>query len=218
MDGELIGTLAFALAAGVTTFFAPCSYALLPGYVGYYVAATGKETAPLEGAIVRGLAAAGGAIGAFSAFSAAAVIVGELLERALPSLEIGVGAALVALGAWVTYTGPGGVHVLLPERRSSVWGFGVFGAMYATASTACVLPVYLGVAFHSFTMPVIETVLVLGTYVGAFAVLMLVVPVTTAVSYNFGLDRFAAHDDTLVRVAGVVLVLAGFGQLYIAVG
>jgi cytochrome c-type biogenesis protein len=37
---------AFAIGAGTATFFSPCVYALLPGYVSYYVASVDEERAP----------------------------------------------------------------------------------------------------------------------------------------------------------------------------
>ncbi len=215
--GELLGTMLFALGIGVATFFSPCAYALLPGYVGYYVAATGEETTPpLSGTLARGLAAAVGAMGVLGLLSIAAIAAGETVGRALPLLEYGVGVALIVLGAWVLYGGSGAVHVLLPERRSTVLGFGLFGAMYALAATACVLPVFLGLAFRSLTMPPLETALVLGTYAAGFGTLMVAVTVATAFGYALGAGRIAGYVDRVVRVAGVVLIIAGLGQLYVA--
>lgn len=216
MSGELLGAATFAFAMGVTTFFSPCSYALLPGYVGYYVSATGQETPPLGGAVARGFAAAAGAVGVLLVLSGVALVAGEALERSLPALEYGVGLALVALGGWILYGGPGAVHAVLPKRRSSVWGFAVFGAMYAVAATACVLPLFLGVALQSVTMPAHEAALVLGAYAGGFAVLMLSVTVATAIGHAVGAGRLAGHVDRLVKLGGVVLILAGLGQLYVA--
>lgn len=215
-SGELLGAMLFALGAGVATFFSPCAYALLPGYVGYYVAATGEESPPLSGTLARGFAAAGGAIAVLGALSVAALIAGEAVERALPLLEYGVGIALIALGLWVLYGGSGAVHVLLPERRSTVLGFGIFGAMYALAATACVLPLFLALALRSLTMPPLETVLVLGTYAVGFGILTVAITVAAAFGYALGAGRIAGHVDRVVRVAGGVLVAAGVGQLYVA--
>ncbi|ELY88490.1 cytochrome c-type biogenesis protein [Natrinema altunense JCM 12890] len=216
-SGELLGTVAFALGAGITTFFSPCAYALLPGYVGYYVAATGDETAPpLSGTLARGLAAAGGAVGVLGVLSIVAVVAGEAVGQALPLLEYGVGVGLVALGIWVVYGGSGAVHVLLPERRSTVLGFGLFGAMYALAAVACVLPLFLGLAFRSLTMPPLETALVLGTYAVGFGSLTVAITVATAFGYELGAGRIAGSVDRVVRLAGVVLIVAGLGQLYVA--
>ncbi|WP_049925042.1 cytochrome c biogenesis CcdA family protein [Halopiger goleimassiliensis] len=217
VSGELLGTMAFALGVGVATFFSPCAYALLPGYVGYYVAATGEETRPpLSGTLARGIAAAVGAMAVLGVLSIAAIVAGETVERALPLFEYGVGVALIGFGLWVLYGGSGAVHVLLPERRSTVLGFGLFGAMYALAATACVLPVFLGLAFRSLTMPPFEAALVLGTYAAGFGALMVAATVATASGYAISAGRIAEHVDRVIRIAGVVLVLAGIGQLYVA--
>ncbi|MFB6302905.1 MAG: cytochrome c biogenesis CcdA family protein [Haloferacaceae archaeon] len=43
---EPVSLLVFAFAAGAFTFFAPCAYPLLPGYVSYYL---GRNTSPGDG-------------------------------------------------------------------------------------------------------------------------------------------------------------------------
>lgn len=212
----LTAEVVFALGAGAGTFFAPCVYALLPGYVGYYVADAGEEAPPLSGALARGLAATGGALATFAVLSLVAVAAGELLQQVVPVLEPLVGLALVAVGAVTLWTGTLSVHVPLPERRSSVLGFGVFGAAYALAATACVLPLFLAVALQSLALSTAGTVIVLGAYAGAFATLLLALTVVTALGYEALSGRVTRHVDTLTRVAGAVLILAGTAQLYIA--
>lgn len=216
MTTEIAGIASLALGAAVATFFAPCAYALLPGYVGYYVAATDAETAPLSGALLRGLAATAGVFVTFGTLSVTAVIAGEALKRALPVVEPLVGIALIVVGLYVLYKGSLSLHVLLPERRASILGFGLFGAAYALAATACVLPLFLAIVLQSLTMPLAETVIVLGTYASTFAVLMFAITVTTAVGREVGASRLAAHSVLLTRIAGAVIVLAGIGQLFIA--
>ena len=65
--------ITFAIGAGTATFFSPCVYALLPGYVSYYVASVDEEGAPLAGATARGLAATAGAVGTFAVAPASGV-------------------------------------------------------------------------------------------------------------------------------------------------
>lgn len=218
MSGTLYGTASFALGAGVVTFFSPCVYALLPGYVGYYVANVDGESAPLAGALSRGFAASLGALGTFAVLSAIALAAGELLERTLPVLEYVVGVALVALGVLVIHKGSLSFTVPLPERQEAVLGFGLFGAMYALAATACVLPLFLSVSVVSVDLSTVGTVLVLGSYAGSFAALMVAATVMTALGQQTLLGRFAGHAGTFATVAGVVLVLAGLLQVAIAAG
>jgi cytochrome c-type biogenesis protein len=218
MSATLNGTTAFAFGAGVATFFSPCVYALLPGYVSYYVASVDSESAPLSGAVSRGIAASVGALGTFAVLSALALVAGEALERALPVLEYFVGGLLVLFGVLVIYKGTLSFTVVLPERQESVVGFALFGAAYALAATACVLPLFLSVSVVSFELSMAGTLLVLGAYAGAFAALMLAATITTAIGKQALVSRFAGHAGTMTRVAGVVLVIAGVVQLAIAAG
>ena len=207
----------FAFGVGVATFFSPCVYALLPGYVGYYVASVDGESAPLSGAVGRGLAASLGAVATFVVLSALAIGATAAFERVLLDvIEPLVGIGLIVLGVLVFWKGILSFTVVLPERRASVLGFGIFGAVYALAATACVLPMFLSVAFLSVGLSAAGTALVFGAYVAGFAVLMLSATVAIAIGQEALLDRFTPHSTALNRLAGVILVLAGFAQLYIA--
>ena len=216
MTGELLAAVAFAIGAGAATFFAPCAYALLPGYVGFYVASVRGETVPLSGALARGGAAAAGVGATFLALSGLALVAGAFVERALPVVEPLIGVALVAFGLALLSGKQQVLHVALPKRRRSVWGFAVFGGLYALAATACVLPLFLGLAVQSLSMSPHESVLTLGAYGGTVAVLMLGTTVATAVGHDLGAERVTGAVDRLVRLGGVLLVLAGFGQIYVA--
>jgi cytochrome c-type biogenesis protein len=217
MTIELYGTAVFALGAGIATFFSPCSYALLPGYVGYYAASVEDETPPLSGVFARGGAAAIGVLGTFLVLSIAAVLASDFIERLLPAVELFVGVSLIGLGVAVLVGYTGSVHVSLPERRSSVLGFGLFGALYALAATACVLPLFLAVALQSLTLSKAGTAIVLGSYAVSFGALMIVATVATAVGHDALVGRVSERINVITRIAGVVLIVAGLGQLYLAV-
>jgi cytochrome c-type biogenesis protein len=218
MSGELYGTAAFALGAGIATFFSPCVYALLPGYVGYYVTAVEGESAPLAGAVTRGTAAAVGAVVTFAGLSVVALAAAAALERLLPLLEVAVGVFLIGLGVLAAWKGVHAPTVPLPARRAGVLGFSAFGAVYALAATACVLPLFLSVTVLSAQLPLAGAAVVLAAYAAGFTVVMLSATVAIAVGRRALLDRFGSHAGTLTRVAGVVLVAAGVVQLSIVAG
>ncbi|MFC7074213.1 cytochrome c biogenesis CcdA family protein [Halovenus rubra] len=206
----------FAFGVGVTAFFSPCVFALLPGYIGYYVASVDSDSPPLSGAFARGGAASLGAVVAFAFLSVIAFAAGELLEQAIPVFEYLVAVLLVGLGILVFRKGALSLTVPLPKRRASVLGFGIFGAMYALASTACVLPLFLSVSVLSFEFAAVGTAIVLGAYAAGFASLMLAATVITAVGRQALLDTAVARTAVMTKVAGIVLVLAGLAQLAIA--
>ncbi len=210
--------LTLAVGAGAATFFSPCAYALLPGYVAYYVAETGgeRDRAPLVGALFRGGAATAGVLSVFVVLFGVAISLGEAIRDYLPTLEVLVGVTLIALGGAIVLGIDLSVHVELPERRSTVAGFFAFGVLYAVAAAGCVAPLFLSVVIDSITLPVYQSAVALGAYAGTFGALMLGVTVVTAVGHGVGTDIVAKHADRLVRAAGVVIVFAGIGQIYVS--
>lgn len=215
----LPGLASVAFGAGVATFFSPCTYALLPGYVGYYLStaeADGNERRPLAGTVVRGLSAVAGVVAVFAAVGVAAVLARPVVEPAIRVLEPVVGVVFVLFGlAVVAERGPTW-HVALPERRASVAGFATFGAVYAVAATGCVAPIFLAIAVRAFTLPPVGALAVFGAYALGFGVLLLGATVAIAVGRDALLNRLAGHSRGINRAAGVVLVLAGIGQLWVA--
>jgi cytochrome c-type biogenesis protein len=216
MTAGFVGGMSVALGAGVLTFFSPCAYALLPGYVGYYAATQEGNDAPLGGALVRGLAAGLGVLTVFAVLATVAVAVGNALEPYLFYLEAGVGVALVVFGASVVSGRGFGWHVELPRRRASVAGFAAFGALYAVAAAGCVAPVFVSVVLQSVTYSSFGTLAVLGTYAATFGVLMVGLTVATAVGHGVGVERVGGYGDRVKRVAGVVILAAGALQIYLS--
>ena len=209
-------TVAFSFAAGIATFFSPCVFALLPGYVGYYVGAVDGKSPPLSGVFLRGLAASLGALGTFVVLSIAALGATTPFEAVLPVVEPLVGVLLVGLGVALLWKNRLAPTVALPERRAGVLGFVGFGSLYALAATACVLPLFLSIAVASVGLSPVGSALVLAAYGGAFAVLMLAATVAVAVGRDALLGTFAGRARLLTRAAAVILVLAGLAQLYLA--
>jgi len=214
---DFFTTLGLAISAGIFTFFSPCAYALLPGYVAYYVAETGGDKAPLTGALARGGAATAGVIAVFAVLFALVVAFGNVVEPYLTPLEILVGLVLIVFGVTLAAGFDLSFHVELPERSSTTTGFFAFGSLYAVAAAGCVAPLFLSVVFRSLVLPTHEASAVLGAYAGTFSILMLGITVVTAVGHGISTDIVAKHVDSLVRVAGVVIALAGLGQIYFAV-
>ncbi|MFC7058455.1 cytochrome c biogenesis protein CcdA [Halovenus salina] len=190
----------------------------MPGYVGYYVANVDAESTPIAGALARGTTASLGALGTFAVLSVAALAAGEVLERFLPVFEYLVGALLVVFGVLVVYKEAFSMTVTLPERQESLLGFGVFGAMYALAATACVLPLFLSVSLVAVDFSVVGTVLVLGAHAASFAALMIATTVMTALGQERLLSQFSGHAGALSKVAGIILVCAGLLQVAIVAG
>lgn len=214
LDSSL--SLSFAMLMGVVTFFSPCAYPLLPGYVGFYVSQTDGADASLSGSVSRGLVAGAGVLGTFGVLFAAAYWVGHSTLSNITVFEPLVGLILVVFGLVVALDRGPSLSVTLPKRRSSVFGFGIFGAGYALAAAGCVAPIFIAVVAQALALPPLSAALFVGTYVGSVVVLMISLTVATGMGLVASAGRLAAHGDTLKRVAGAVMIVAGFGQLYVA--
>jgi cytochrome c-type biogenesis protein len=212
VEPAVVGALAFAASAGVATFFAPCAFPLLPGYVGYYLSENDGDT----GMLAPAGAAAGGALSALAVVALLVLAVGQPVKTALPVLEPIIGVGLIAFGiATLMNRGPE-LRVPLPERPASVTGFGVFGAVYAVAAAGCVVPLLFGVVTQALALPAHSSALVLAVY--ALGVTLPLVGVTLLA--GVGIDSWRSlgtYSRRVQQVAAVVMIVAGGGQIYLAV-
>lgn len=216
IDALLGGTVGFAIAAGVWTFFAPCAYPLLPGYVGFYVSQTDGPVT-LVGALSRGIAAGFGVLAVIGATAAAAVGIGQSRLSGIVLFEPLVGVVFVVAGIAVALDLSPPVTVQLPRRRASLLGFVVFGAGYALAAVACLAPVFLALFVRALSLPPAEGVLAIGAYAVATAGLLTTVTVLIAVGVDTFGERtnwFAAYSKP---VAAALLIAAGIGQLGLSI-
>ena len=213
-DAALATAIAFALFAGLTTFFSPCAFPLLPGYVAFYVSQTDGETS-LGGSISRGLVAGAGVLATFAVLLGLTVWIGHQTLERVTIFEALVGVVLVGFGVLVLVDRTPSISVALPKRRSSVLGFGIFGAGYALAAAGCAAPFFIGVVANAVSLEPAAAALVIGTYAGSVTLLMVSVTVATGMGLLAGAGSLATHMGTIKRIAGVVMVLAGVGQLYL---
>lgn len=217
IDATLVTDVSFALTAGVATFFSPCAYPLLPGYVGFYVNQTDPDRVSIVGAGSRGLAAGIGVLAMFGVLAGLTVEIGNATLSNITVFESLVGALLVGFGLLVVTGHSPTVSLPLPKRRASVFGFGLFGAGYALAGAGCVAPIFLGVIGRTIALPTDAAFLVLSIYAGTVAALMLATTVATGMGLLTSAGRLISHSGRLKQLAGAVMVLAGIGQLYLAI-
>lgn len=202
------------IAAALATFFSPCAYALLPGYVGYTAHRTDSGGAGIG--MVRGLLAGSGILLSLGALTGLFVLVGGRLTDGIQYVEPAVGVVIALFGVMLVMGWAPTIHVALPARPSSSIGFGLFGAGYGVAAVGCSLPVFVGVVGTASTVDPGTGAVLVSLYVGIVVVLMVAVTVAAAVGAGAVLSRFAAHTGRISTLAGVILILAGLGQVWIA--
>ena len=217
IDPALATNVPFALTAGIATFFSPCAYPLLPGYVGFYLNQADTDNVSIVGAGTRGLAAGIGVLIMFGGLTGAAVSVGHSALSDITVFESLVGAFLVVFGVLVVTGRSPSISVPLPKRRASVFGFGLFGAGYALAGAGCAAPFFLPLMARALTLPAEIAAILIVTYAGTVAALMIATTVATGMGLLTNAGRLMSYSGRLKQLAGVVMILAGIGQLYLAI-
>jgi cytochrome c-type biogenesis protein len=219
MSGLASLRLGFAFSAGVATFFAPCAYPLLPGYVAFYLGDAASDASAgvrLRRAGVVAALISGGMLVVYAALAVVVVLVGTRPLSNLVVLELVVGAGLAILGGAVAagrYS-VAAVHVRLPARRRSKSGFLLFGVVYAAAAAGCTAPLFVGLAGVALGAGPAGAIAVFAAYTTGMVLSMTGVTGATALGYDRFLSRFAGGGDRFERLAGALLALAGLAQLY----
>jgi cytochrome c-type biogenesis protein len=214
---DALARLSFAATLGGFTFFAPCAFPLLPGYVAFYLGTGDDEstdTGPrLLGAAKVGLLVSAGFFVVFWALGAVVSLVGTRLLADISLLEPVIGTLLVVLGAAMATGRTPRWHVKLPERRRSVSGIFLFGVVYAPAAAGCTAPLFVGVVGVSLgTGPALGAA-TLAAYAAGMAAMMVAVTGLAAFGRDQVLGRLSASTGRIQRVAGALLVLAGVTQV-----
>lgn len=245
----------FAFLAGLFSFASPCSFAMLPGYAGYFI---DHHTGIVEGCIMS-LAAAAGLLCVYVSV-AAVLLLGSAWasETTMPWLSVigglltvGMGVALVldkqfrfasvitgkvaqlyeSLARMVTknkWKRPHGVDLLadaLPLHdkshhrrdasvRSTLTALWWFGITYGSSSASCSSPIFISLLGMTLRDSPLDAAFVFGAY--TLSVSLCIVAFTAAVClFRRVLLRVVggARTDNIRRLAGVLLVLLGVGQL-----
>ncbi len=215
-----LGLVGFAFSLGTATFFAPCAFPLLPGYIAYFLGQDDESVsdtwpARLRRAVLVSLVTSLGFLVVFGVLAAVVFFVGTRFLGDIAILEVVAGAVLITLGLVMLSGKATGAfaHVRLPERRRGPAGFFGFGIVYAAAAAGCTGPLFVGVATQALAGPT-QAFTVFGAYAAGMVVLLVGVTVLTALGKDTLLKRLTSNTRLITRLAGGALVVAGIVQIY----
>jgi cytochrome c-type biogenesis protein len=228
---------ALAVVAGVASFFSPCAFPLLPGYLSFYAAAggDGRQPARPARALGLGLAAAAGVVTFTLILGAIIGLLGAGAGQALsisgpaPSSFVrwfrgGVGVMLIVLGvaqwrgvnlkprladAFAWRTRP---QRETPRPAATLY---VYGLGYYAAGMGCTGPILAGLTVFAFSAGGF------GAALTAFVIfslttggLMLLISGLVAASHETLIGRLKASTPSIKKVSSVLLVLVGLFNIF----
>lgn len=216
---------ALGFLAGIGAFFAPCAFALFPGYVSYYLTSTGSGRESVGRSLGLGLTCAAGSALFFALAGGAIVLIGGAISPYLIAAKPVIALAVVLLGVVLV------ADVRLPSvalplgaiggRLPASAGLFLYGFGYALASTGCTLPLYVSMVVLPLTSGYSGAALLTFTsFAVAMALMMLLTSLLVGLAKATLLRRLQASTAVIKRISGLVLIAAGLylGYYYVAAG
>ncbi|MFC6875446.1 cytochrome c biogenesis CcdA family protein [Halobellus marinus] len=227
--------LGLSFSAGAATFFAPCAFPLLPGYLSYFLSDTvstaESDTAvstedsrtvvarlrrPLTRAIVLSTLAGAGMTVVYVGLAGTTAYLGAQALADIAVLELIVGSVFVIAGA-LMMTGwklSSRSTVQLPKRQRSLSGFFIFGALYAGAAAGCTAPLFIAIVLQGVSAGPILGVGIALTYALGMSTVLAAFTCVTALGGSSITAVLRSHTQTIYRIAGALLVFSGAAEIY----
>ncbi len=219
--------LLIALTNGIITAFNPCGFAMLPGYVSYFIGQTstqpGQVTAePTLGRRLARAALTGSVVtaGFMTVYGAIGLVANQFLSRitgAIPYISMVIGLVLAVLGVAMLAGFEPKLSFLKVNKTKSGSGLGamyVYGLSYAVVSLSC--------GFAGFFTTVVSAanekgfgraMIVYVAFTAGMGLVMLVLSFAVAFAQQAFVRGMRKVIPYVNRASGAILILAG---LYVA--
>ena len=212
------GLFVLAFLTGLLSFFSPCAFPLMPGYISYYLGR--YEGGPTFGGSVKaGIAAATGINGMFALIGGAVALGGVAVKSYVSYLAPGVGIAIILLGVVMLF---GKAELFarfgtLLTASSSKFGGGarysglfLYGVGYGLAAMGCQAPIFIALIFAGLAAGgALEAFIVFFAFSFGMGCMMLVLSVIVGTAKMKLLERIRALIPYINRACGLILILVG---------
>jgi cytochrome c-type biogenesis protein len=219
---SVLAILVFGFAAGSLSFFAPCSLAIFPGYMGYFISETG-DTGRLKASKLGGIAALGmvlfyAAAGLFISFIGGLSSVQSILKIGVPLMAVILGTVGIYFLRGKTInmsfiTELGGK--IYSKNKATNRNLFLFGFGYSLSSITCIFPVFLLLIVY----PLITGNIVLGTlafvsFAAGKSILFILATVLVSESKSNLLTSKAKNFHYIKKGSGLLLILVALYLTY----
>jgi peroxiredoxin/cytochrome c biogenesis protein CcdA len=204
--------LMFVLAAGASALLSPCGYALLPGYISYYV---GTETS-LRKVLPNGVACTLGLISMFSVIGLLASALGSLISPYVLTLNLIAGLTIIFLGIsmLVKIRFPM-IPVKAPKRKGPI-GIFLYGVVYGLAALGCSAPIFFSILFYAATAGgALFGLVIFIIYALGMSIPLVITTILVAMAKEFLLKRITQITPWIQKISGIVLIIIGAYLTYI---
>lgn len=215
--------LYFSFIAGLAAFFAPCSFALLPGYISYYISKYSNRDRKnsffrnvLDG-MLFGIIASTGFFTIFGLAGAAVMLLGQYVKQIIPWIAVITGIILIVLGIAMFFSEFAFFQMptINIARQNKKLGVYLFGIAYAIGSLGCVFPIFLsvviqGLSYNSF----LNGAYTILAYIVGMSLLMIGVTAFAFAAKHVILSKLEKILPYFRKISCAILIAAGIYMIY----
>lgn len=228
---QQVSIFALAALAGVGSFFSPCSFPMLPGYMAFFLGIDTKNPGQMTKgrAVFSGVLSSLGIILVYGLIGVALLAIGTAAAAVVPALQPIVGALLILMGI-VMFTSMQFYWLVNPFRslrarlfpnwtpqsvRGTYGKLFSYGVGYGAAGFGCVAPPFIAAVLNATTLGGLGGGLaVLAVYASIVVALMVAITLVLAVAGKTAVHRMNRYTDVIKKVSAAVLIVAGAYLVY----
>lgn len=208
-----IVSLAYPFIMGIFVMLSPCGYALIPGYITYYLGSEITVSRALKGGIVSTI----GLITVYAAVGISTTTIGGLIKPYITLLTVFSGVMMIVLGVLII------ANVQLPfayqvisSKRKGLRGFFVYGIAYGLAAAGCTAPLFFSVVLLAFTRSgPFDGVITLILYALGVGIPLIITSILVAMAKRPLLAKIQNLTPMLHKISGAVMILGGLYLIYL---
>lgn len=212
---SLAAVVGFSVLAGILSFFAPCSLAIFPSYMGYYLSETddgNRFAAVRSGGIASlGMILFYGLLGVTVSFIGGLASVQSILRIGIPLMAVVLGVVGIYFLAGNATNGRLSANLgnrFIQMEDATDRNLFLFGFGYSMSSIACIFPVFLLLIAYPFIAgDVILGVTAFLAFAAGKSALMVIATVLTSESRMHLLSEQSKRFTYIKRGSGLLLVL-----------
>lgn len=216
--------LSLAFIAGVASFFSPCSFPLLPAYMGYYLTLNNTKNPESKlRAVYFGMLAASGVFLFYLISAMLLYFFGKGIQNFLSALNPLIGMFIAILGLSILkgksfslpFIGDVMGYMQAGDKGSAEKSIFLFGFFYGIAASGCTGILFLGVVLASLLKGTAFAIFAVVSYSLGMGSLMIASTFLAAVSKESMLREMQRKSLLINKISGYALIVAGASLIYI---
>ncbi len=212
-----ISIYSMAALMGLASFFSPCAFPMLPGYMAYYFGIGKEEDNRYKKAAIGGISAGMGIIVIYLTVGIFLFYLGMAALKFVPKIGIMVGILLIIFGV-LMFTPIQYDRLFSPfksigegkKEGSFTLKLFLYGIGYGAAAAGCTAPLFFGVVFGSIMAgSLTEGMISLVIYSGVAGGLMLLVTVGMAAAETKMIEFLKRNTERIKTGSALILIIVG---------